>query len=344
MRFDYIIGNPPYQDEAIGDNKTFAPPIYHKFLENAYKVGDVVELIHPARFLFNAGNTPKQWNRQMLEDPDLKVLTYEPDSKKVFPNTEIKGGVAVTYHQKDGSFGAIGTFTPYQELNSIFRKVDGIEGFESLSSIVVTSYAYHFTDTMHKENPDAASLLSKGHAYDLKSNVFDRLPMIFLDEKPDDGKEYVRVLGRANNSRAYKYIRSEYINEVSNLKFYKVFLPSANGSGGLGETLAAPLIGEPGVGYTETFISLGCFDEKESAEALLKYVKTKFARALFSILKVTQHITVETWSYVPMQDFGRTSDIDWKGAVSDIDMQLYQKYGLTDGEIRFVESKVKEMD
>lgn len=50
MKFDFIIGNPPYQDEAIGDNKTFAPPIYHKFLENAYGVADVVEMIHPARF------------------------------------------------------------------------------------------------------------------------------------------------------------------------------------------------------------------------------------------------------------------------------------------------------
>ena len=81
----------------------------------------------------------------MLEDSDLKVLTYEPDSKKIFPNTEIKGGIAVTYHEDNGNFGEIGTFTPYQELNGIFHKVDGIEGFESLSSIVVTSYAYHFT-------------------------------------------------------------------------------------------------------------------------------------------------------------------------------------------------------
>ena len=74
MKFDYIIGNPPYQDETLGDNKGFAPPIYHKFLENAYGVGNVVEMIHPARFLFNAGSTPKQWNQQMLEDPHLKVL------------------------------------------------------------------------------------------------------------------------------------------------------------------------------------------------------------------------------------------------------------------------------
>lgn len=100
MKFDFIIGNPPYQDETLGDNKGFAPPIYHKFLENAYEIADAVEMIHPARFLFNAGSTPKEWNKRMLEDPHLKVLYYEQDSSKVFANTDIKGGVAITYHNK----------------------------------------------------------------------------------------------------------------------------------------------------------------------------------------------------------------------------------------------------
>ena len=71
MKFDFIIENLPYQDEAIGDNNTFAPPIYHKFHENAYGVGNVVEMFHPARFLFNAGNTPKQWNRWQMTGRDL---------------------------------------------------------------------------------------------------------------------------------------------------------------------------------------------------------------------------------------------------------------------------------
>ena len=97
MKFDFIIGNPPYQDETIGENKTFAPPIYHLFLDESYKIGDHVELIHPARFLFNAGSTPKEWNRKMLDDLHLKVLYYEPNSSKIFSNTDIKGGVAITY-------------------------------------------------------------------------------------------------------------------------------------------------------------------------------------------------------------------------------------------------------
>ena len=71
MKFDFVIGNPPYQDETLGENKGYAPPIYHLFLDGAYKVADKVELIHPARFLFNAGSTPKAWNQKMLSDPHL---------------------------------------------------------------------------------------------------------------------------------------------------------------------------------------------------------------------------------------------------------------------------------
>ncbi|MCQ4116092.1 Eco57I restriction-modification methylase domain-containing protein [Ligilactobacillus sp. MP3] len=92
FKFDVVIGNPPYQEETIGDNKTYAPPIYHKFLDQAYKVGNIVEMIHPGRFLFNAGSTPKTWNKKMLSDKHLRVLYYEQNSAKVFTNTDIKGG------------------------------------------------------------------------------------------------------------------------------------------------------------------------------------------------------------------------------------------------------------
>ncbi len=344
MKFDFIIGNPPYQDEAIGDNKTFAPPIYHKFLENAYRVGDVVEMIHPARFLFNAGNTPKQWNTEMLADPHLKVIHYEQDSSKVFSNTEIKGGIAVTLHNEKKNFGAIGTFTPYKELNSVLRKVRNAADFSSMKDIVITRTAYRLTDEMHKDYPEAINQLSNGHLYDMSTNIFERLPQVFSDSKPDDVEKYIKILGRKGNERVYKYIKMRYVVKVKNLDKYKLILPSANGNGVLGEVLSMPIIGEPLTGTTETFISIGFFDEKEEAEAALKYVKTKFSRILLGILKVTQHITPEKWLYVPMQNFTASSDIDWSKSVSEIDRQLYWKYELTEEEIAFIESHGKEME
>ena len=83
MKFDFVIGNPPYQQESVGANANDTP-IYHYFYDAAYKVADKVELISPARFLFNAGGTPKEWNAKMLNSPHIKVLLYESDASKIF--------------------------------------------------------------------------------------------------------------------------------------------------------------------------------------------------------------------------------------------------------------------
>lgn len=343
MKFDYIIGNPPYQDETLGDNKGFAPPIYDKFLDASFALADSVELIHPARFLFNAGSTPKAWNVKMLNDPHFKVLFSEQDSSKIFPNTDIKGGVAITYHDNGEDFGAIETFTSYQELNSILLRIRKEHTFCGMNSIIISSYAYHFTEKMHKDFPDAKAKLSEGHAYDLKSNVFDKLPDIFSIDKPDDGYEYIRILGRGDNERTYKYIRRDYVNQVKNLDKYKILLAKANGAGAFGEVLSTPIIAEPAIGSTESFLSIGQFNTSSETESCLKYIKTKFARALLGILKTTQDVTPEKWKYVPLQDFTENSDIDWTKSIPEIDWQLYKKYGLDNEEIAFIESHVKEM-
>ena len=344
MKFDFIIGNPPYQEEVgDGGNKTYATPIYNKFIEGAYEISDKVELIHPARFLFNAGSTPKQWNRDMLSDPHLSVVFYEANSNRVFSNTEIKGGVAVTYHDKTRDFGAIGTFTPYPELNGILRKVRPVMEGKAISNIVVNSYSYHFTEALHRDHPEIEGALSIGHAYDLKSNVMEKIPQVFYKDKPDDGQDYIQIYGRVQNARVLMFIRSDYINDVVNLRKYKVFLPAASGNGGLGEEIASPMVMGPGIGSTETFCSIGAFDTEKEAQNALKYIKGKFARALLSVLKVTQHITPDKFTYVPLQDFSDASDIDWSQSVAGIDRQLYTKYGLSDEEISFIEKHVKEM-
>lgn len=342
MKFDFVIGNPPYQDETVGEQKTFAPPIYHLFMDEAYKIADRVELIHPARFLFNAGNTPKDWNQTMLKNPHFKVISYEQDSSKIFSNTEIKGGVAITYYEAKKDFGEIGTFTPYDELNSIIRRMRNIL-YKSFSEIVISRTAYRMTDLLHKDHPEAVAQLSNGHLYDMSTNIFDRLPQVFFDEMPNDGHSYISILGRTKNERVYKYIRRDYVNAVTNLQKYKIFLPSANGNGVFGETLSMPVVSEPGIGSTETFVSIGSFETKQEAENALKYIQSKFTRALLGVLKVTQHITPEKWRYVPLQDFNSASDIEWSNSVAEIDQQLYAKYGLDEKEIEFIETHVKEM-
>ena len=350
MKFDVVIGNPPYQDETKGDNDTFRAPIYNDFMDLSIELSNLVTLITPARFLFDAGSTPKAWNKKMLKDPHFKVIEYVANSSDVFPNTDIKGGVAVSLYDKNKNFGSIeeknrpaGIFVPFKILVDIMDKVYN-SNFESIQSIVYSAEDYRFTEKMHEDYPEIRGKLSKGHDYDIKSNTLEKLPEIFHKDEPNDGHKYVKMLGLHKKDRVYRYIREEYITNNTNLENYKVFIPAANGSGSLGESLSTPMIGTPMIGSSYTFMSIGNFKDEFEANAALKYVKSKFARVLLGILKITQHNPVATWKVVPLQDFTSNSDIDWTKSISEIDQQLYKKYGLSDEEINFIETKVQEMD
>ena len=350
MKFDYVIGNPPYQDEMEGTSDN---PVYNLFMDATYPMASVVELITPARFLFNAGKTPKTWNEKMLNDEHLKVLYYEQNSAKIFNNTDIKGGVVITYHDREKECGAIQIFTAYPLLNTIIQKVKK-QIKSSLSDIVFAPESYKFTKQMYVDHPEILSmtmiskgkevpLISKGHDYDLTSNIFDKLYNIVFFETKQGADECVEIFGRKSNERVCLYVNRKYIAKHPNLDKYKLFFPKANGSGRFGEVMTDSDIGEKGVGHTQTFISIGAFDTREEAKNLQKYLKCKLARALLYVLKVTQDNKKSVWKYVPLQDFTAHSDIDWSKSVAEIDQQLYRKYDLTADEIEFIETHVKEM-
>lgn len=180
--------------------------------------------------------------------------------------------------------------------------------------------------------------MSKGHKYDLTTSIFDKLPEIFLDDV-DNKEDYMQIIGRSDGKRVYKWIRRDYIRPNDTLLKYKVVLPKSNGSGAIGEVLSTHLIG-----YTQTFISLGSFDNYLEANNCMKYIKTKFVRTMLGILKITQDNPPAKWKYVPLQDFTESSDIDWSKSISEIDRQLYKKYGLDEKEISFIEEKIQEME
>lgn len=343
MKFDVVIGNPPYQEQTEG---TSDKPIYNYMMDGAEEVADTVCLITPARFLFNAGKTPKEWNRKKLNDPHFKVLYYEQDSSKVFPNTDIKGGVAITYTDKVQEFGGIGTFIIFPELSNIFHKVVSYSGFAPIISIIYLQNKFDL-EKLYVDFPEYSRIIgSQGREKRLTTSIFTQLPLFSSDKKNDMD---IRVIGLINNNRESKFMPKKYLDEHENLEKYKVILPKANGTGAIGEVLSTPLIGEPLIGepligYTQSFISFGSFDEVYEAENCMKYIKSKFARALLGTLKITQDNNKETWANVPLQDFTVDSDIDWSQSIEDIDRQLYGKYGLSQEEIEFIESKVRAMD
>ena len=343
MKFDFIIGNPPYQDEVQtqGDR---ANPVYDKFMDASYEIADCIELIHPARFLFEAGQTPKAWNRKMLSDSHLKVLKYWNDSASVFSNVDIKGGVAITIRDANKDYGAIGTFTSYEQLNDIIQKVAQVEkDAPRLNSLIASQGLYRFSDRFFEEHPDAVNVMGKGTGSKIVSSVMEKLPAVFLDTPGIDG-QYVKFLGRMKGQRAYKYIKLDYLVDNEFIHKYNLFIPEANNTGMYGETLTEPTIGHKLEGSSDTFLSAGPFDTVTEAENLARYMKTRFFRALLGIKKVTQHCPPPVWAMIPLQNFTMASDIDWSQSIAGIDRQLYAKYGLSDDEINFIETHVKEME
>jgi hypothetical protein len=290
----------------------------------------------------------------MLSDKNFKVVSCYMNSSDVFPAVDIKGGVAIVYRDETQNFGAIGQYFPNDDIKNIYKQVKPDKN-QSLATILCSSTSYQYTkqlDIDFKEVRDRAKdklkIETKLKTY-VASQDFERYPEFFLTEPAGDTSLYYKFIGRAGGKRTERYILRKYVKWNMNLDKYKVFIPSSNGSGAIGETLATPLIGEPLIGEpligaNQTFISLGFFETKCEAESLLKYIKTKFARTMLGVTKVTQTASGSNfWSNVPLQDFTAQSEIDWRKSISEIDKQLYMKYKLTAEQIEYIENNISEM-
>ncbi len=338
MKFDAVVGNPPYQEMTEG---TSDKPVYNHFMDMSFSLSDRATLITPARFLFGAGKTPKEWNEKILSDKHLKVVYYTPNSTDVFPNVDIKGGVTITYRDSSTDFGAIGAFSPYPELQSILKKVSSAKEFQSIRDDIYLQNKFNlmnlYADFPHLRN----RIGSQGKEQRFTTSIFE-LTEVFKDRR--ENKDDIEVLGLIKNVRIRRFINKKYCQKHENLLKYKILVPKSNGTGAIGEVLSTPVIGQPVIGHTQTFLSIGKFETEEEAKACYKYICSKFARCMLGVLKVTQDNPPDTWAYVPLQDFTDASDIDWSKTIPEIDQLLYQKYNLSQEEITFIESKIKPME
>ena len=348
LKFEAVVGNPPYQDKTIGDNKGFAPPIYHNFMNIAFAIAKKATLIHPARFLFDGGSTPKEWNRKMLNDSHLTISKYFANSSDIFNNINIMGGIAISYRDFDVNFGAIKQFIVFDELRSIINKANNDTSIAGLDTIIYAAESYRFAEKVHIDYPNIEKLLSKGHKYDFKTSVLEKLDNIIFSESNDESHN-VGIFGLIKGKKVIRYIASEYLRTPINFNSFKVFVPKANGSNAIDGQNATQVVGTPFVvdksfGHTQTYMSIGNFENKDEAVNLCKFIKTKFCRVLLGALKITQDNPAPKWKLIPLQDFTANSDIDWSKSIPEIDQQLYKKYNLTEEEISFIESMIKPME
>ena len=340
IKYNAVVGNPPYM---LKKEDTSDTPIYHNFMDLGFLLSPLASFITPGRFLFNAGKTPKVWNEKVLHDKHFKVVWYKPNSSEVFPNVDIKGGVAVTMRNANEDYGEILTYTSLEALSPIMAKVARAfypSEIISLGSILYLQNKFNLEKLYEYDPKYRDEIGSNGKEKRLTTSIFDI--DIFSDTKRGDND--VLILGLIDNVRYYKYIDSSLLDAHDNINKYKVIIAKSNGTGAFGETFSTPIIGEPGLGYTQSFYGIGAFDTKKEAENAEKYLKTKFSRAMLGVLKVTQDNPRDVWKYVPIQDFTDQSDINWNKPVAEIDQQLYAKYGLDIFEKEFIEDNVKPME
>lgn len=339
MKFDTVVGNPPYQEENANNGRK--QPVYNLFMDASFKLSKIVSLITPGRFLFNAGETPKNWNNKLLNDKHFSVLKYWSKSSDIFPTVEIKGGVAVTLRNQNKIFEKISIFTVHNELNKILQKVNQLENVNRrMDSIVSSQGVCRFTSELFSNYPQIEKLAGEGTGDKILSKVVEAGTIVFLPEKFSDS---IQIIAKGKTERIIRFIHKKYIQENAFIDSYKVLVPESNGNGAF-EVFSSPEISKPQEAFSDTFLAIGAFSTQEEAEACLKYIKTKFARIMLGVLKVTQHNPKSTWKYVPLQDFTPNSDINWDKSITDIDRQLYKKYNLSEEEIAFIESKVKVME
>ena len=335
MKFDAVVGNPPYQ---ITSDKTSDTPVYNLFMDAAFEISPKVTFITPARFLFDAGKTPKEWNKKVLNDKHFQVIYYTANSNDVFPNVDIKGGVAITLRNIDSDGNPIIKFSPFKEISSLLLKVSPCEE-KSIATLCYQCSKFNLNE-LYKDFPKFQDIIgSGGRERRLTTKIFEQLT-VFTDKKQD---HQIGIVGLIKNNRVIKYVDAKYLSLDGNINSWKVLVPKSNGSGALGECLSTPMIGQPMIGHTQSFISFGSFSSRYQAESCMKYIKTKFARCLLGTLKVTQDNPRDTWINVPLQNFSEKSDINWDSSISELDQQLYKKYRLSEDEINFIESKVQSM-
>lgn len=365
MKFNAVVGNPPYNETSDVNNRN--NPIYHYFYDLSEKLSQIYTLISPARFLFDAGLTPSAWNKKMLSDKHLQVVYYSSNSTTCFPNTAINGGVAIMMRNTYITNNPIVQFLPDKNLRSLASKFNP-NSPNSFKTIIFGGRSdLKFNSEFLKDYPDspkdrlafiqikrpAVKQLGTNEEFELKTSTFEALPYAFEDQVKNTN-DYYRLFGLINNERGWKYVLKKYMTprypNNNNIDKYKVFISEADGAAGqVGNPIPARIIGKseigkPGDSCTSSFISAGAFNSEIEAVNCAKYLKTKFLRCLVGILKITQHNPPSVWAYVPVQDFTSSSDIDWSKPIEAIDRQLYEKYKLDLFEQSFIEEMIQSME
>lgn len=341
MKFDVIIGNPPYQ-LGDGGNAASALPIYHMFINKAKKLNPrFMSFIVPSRWL-NGGRGLDEFRNEMLNERKIRILHDYLDSKDCFSGVEIKGGVCFFLWERDYT----GDCTIYSHAQGE-TKMSNRPLLEDGSDIYIRSEEqvsiFHKVRSFNETSLSTWLNAGRYFGFHTKVNWDDE---IFGKIQSSDGSQFYPISKYRTTENTIKvYIhggecwinRSIIPRNADRVESFKVLIPRS-GNPGFGNTIIGkPKISEPYSCSSNTYmvaIPSESDISREEANNLCSYIKTKFVRLLVATKTSTQSTPPDAFQFVPLQDFYHP----WT------DEMLYKKYGLTDEEIAFIESMIRPMD
>jgi len=343
MKFDVIVGNPPYQ-ESDGGAQASAKPIYHHFVNISKLLNpNYTCMIMPTRW-YAGGKGLDSFRDQMLNDKNISELHdfLKPDI--IFPNTNNRGGIC--FLLRDKNYNNSENLTKvYTYGNSLIPTLNSRNLKTEDSDILIRhGIAVEILQKV-KSNEKFESfenIISSRKPFGLDGNVVKNQSIFRFTKKGLDSP--ILCYGRG---KQVGYLNKDEITKNTNwIDKFKVYAPYANNIGTeLNDDNLNAFVGKPNTISTETYIVIGADLNlnNESANNLANYCFTKFTRFMHSLPKVSQHGTSKTYKFVPLQDFTSKSDIDWTKSIEEIDQQLYKKYKLNKEEIEFIEKMIKPM-